>query len=104
MTPQEKQEFEKIKNDLANLMDVFYSGDFPDKKVFSKKIVTDGGIDLTGTVVVGEVGGYVSLYGETPVTQAAAITAPSGGATVDSQARTAINSILTALTNIGITA
>jgi len=31
-----------------------------------------------------------------------AITAPSGGTTIDSQARTAINSIITALENLGL--
>lgn len=46
----------------------------------------------------------LSVYGVTPVVQAGAIGAPSGGATVDSQSRTAINSIITALKNFGITA
>lgn len=45
-----------------------------------------------------------SFFNATPVVQAGAITAPSGGATVDSQSRTAIGSIITALKNIGITA
>ncbi|MDO8518475.1 MAG: hypothetical protein Q7S26_04275 [bacterium] len=44
------------------------------------------------------------MYGITPVIQANAITAPTGGGTIDAEARTAINSIRTALTNFGITA
>lgn len=59
----------------------------------------------TGVEVIdssGELG--IGLYGVTPTTQAAHIEDPSGGATVDSEARTAINSILVALENIGITA
>lgn len=52
-------------------------------------------------------GGKFALYAGTPHSQAAAITAPTGGATIDTQARTAINAILSAIgkTNgIGVTA
>ena len=44
----------------------------------------------------------IGFYGVTKVTQAGAISNPSGGATIDSQARTAINSIILASHNIGI--
>ena len=46
----------------------------------------------------------IGLYGVTPVVRASAISAPSGGVTQDAEARTAINSIRTALTNLGVTA
>jgi len=51
---------------------------------------------------------FLGLYGATPVAQPVAITAPSGGAVVDTQARAAIVSILDAIGaaagGIGITA
>lgn len=104
MTPQEKQDFDAMKIELAQLKDLFYKGDFPDKKVFYKKLVADGGLDLNGdTISLGKSGGTIGLYGVTPVVRASAITAPTGGATIDSEARTAINSIRSVLTNIGIT-
>jgi hypothetical protein len=49
MTPQEKQEFEKIKAELYALKDLFYKGDFPDKKVFSKTLQSDQSIVARGT-------------------------------------------------------
>ncbi len=45
----------------------------------------------------------IGLYDVTPVARAGAIAAPTGGALIDAEARTAINSIRTALTNIGLT-
>jgi hypothetical protein len=54
-------------------------------------------------VLLGIAGGEVGFYGETPVVQAAAITTISDAATGTAIA-TAVNSIITALQNIGITA
>jgi hypothetical protein len=54
-------------------------------------------------VLLGIVGGEVGFYGETPVVQAAAISTVTDSATGTALA-TAVNSIITALKNIGITA
>jgi hypothetical protein len=59
----------------------------------------NGGI-LIGGLPAQEIG----FYGATPVVQAANIANPTGGGTIDAEARTAINSILAALEGIGITA
>jgi hypothetical protein len=47
--------------------------------------------------------GRVGFNGAPPQSRAAAIASPSGGATVDAQARTAIDSIRTVLKNAGLT-
>ena len=49
-------------------------------------------------------GSNVGLYGVAPAGQASKISDPSGGGTVDAEARTAINSIIDALEGIGISA
>jgi len=49
-------------------------------------------------------GSTIGFFGTTPTTQQSSIADPSGGATIDSQARTAINSILDVLDNFGLTA
>jgi len=54
-------------------------------------------------VLLGIVGGEVGFYGKTPVVQAAAISTITDSATGTAVA-TAVNSIITALKNIGITA
>lgn len=46
----------------------------------------------------------LGLFGKTPIGQQSSIADPTGGTTVDSQARTAINSILDVLDNFGFTA
>lgn len=61
----------------------------------------DGG--STDGVKIGLPGEPVGLYGVTPVAQAAAITALSNTAT-GTEIATAVNAIITALKNVGITA
>ena len=54
-------------------------------------------------VALGVAGGEIGFYGETPVVQASAITTIATNAT-GTAISTAVNSIITALQNIGITA
>lgn len=54
-------------------------------------------------IALGIAGGEIGFYGETPVVQAAAITTIATNAT-GTAISTAVNSIITALQNIGITA
>jgi len=49
-------------------------------------------------------GSNVGFYGVAPVAQSAKINDPTGGATVDAEARTAINTVIDALEGIGVTA
>ncbi len=58
----------------------------------------------TGTQIGTESTQKLSVYGVTPVIQQSSISSPTGGATIDSQARSAIDSIRTVLTTFGITA
>jgi len=54
-------------------------------------------------IALGIAGGKIGFYGETPVVQAAAITTIADNATGTAIA-TAVNSVITALKNIGVVA
>ena len=85
-----------------------------DRLTFQKKIQIFDGRHIqvgltTGTKIGTSTSQKLSVYGVTPVDQASAIAAPTGGgsgvaAAIDQSARTAINLIRAALTNFGITA
>ena len=82
-----------------------------DKFVFEKNIQILNARNIqvgrgNGTKIGTAVDQKIGLYNTTPVVQASAISAPSGGgdAGVDTPARNAINSIRTALKNLGIIA
>lgn len=59
---------------------------------------------ITGTKIGTSPLHKVGFLGATPIIQQTAISAPSGGATVDSQARTAITSLINLVHNFGFTA
>jgi hypothetical protein len=65
-----------------------------------------GGNEGDGIAIGYDTTAYIGLYGVTPVAQASAITAvATAGATADiAGIETAVNSIITALKNIGVTA
>ena len=70
--------------------------------VDSGKTQLDGEVEIDGDL--NHDGSNVGLYGVAPAAQAAKVNDPSGGAIVDAEARTAINSIIDALEGIGISA
>ncbi len=76
--------------------------------VFSKHLQILDGRNIvvgktTGTRFGTEDTQKISVYGATPVIRANHIANPSGGLTTDAEARTAINAILVAIENFGIT-
>jgi hypothetical protein len=111
----------KLENEVAQLQqtvfhlnDLFFRTFFIDKVIFQNPVYFNGKIYFKdGTVIsAGSSTGLkignattekIGFYNVTPVVQAGAITAPSGGATQDAESRTAIGQIKTALTNLGLT-
>jgi len=106
MTPEEitqlQDRVQKLESIISNLA---YSDRYISQRTFefldSKNMIFGHQV---GTKIGTEASQKIAFYGKTPVIQASSISQPSGGLTVDSPARTAINSILTALSNIGIIA
>ena len=103
-----EQEIQQLKQQVRVLEGMLSVLIFTDRYVFQKNIQLQDGRNIqvsggTGTKIGTATSQKLSVYGVTPVVQASAIGAPSGGVTQDTEARTAINSIRTALTNFGIT-
>ena len=55
-------------------------------------------------IALGVAGGEIGFYGETPVVQAAAITPLVGTTATFGDVAVAVNAVITALQNIGVTA
>ena len=98
---QQKMIDEMIQNQISTL--------FKNKKyifTYPTQFIDGRNIQLgtaTGTQIGTSATQKLGVYGVTPIIQASGITAPSGGTTIDIQARTAINSLITAIKNFGIT-
>lgn len=97
----EQEQITQLEKRIRELETVLFS------LVTFNRIVLEKDIDIissAGLRIGTKTAQKLSFYGVTPVIQGAAISSPSGGATVDAEARTAINTIRTRLTSIGITA
>lgn len=100
MIPQEAQQLRQRVTDLENLLgNLTYNGEYR----FTKNVNFGPNAKLDGNLTIGETASKIGLYGVAPIARQTAITSPSGGTTVDSQARTAINTIILTLKNVGIT-
>jgi hypothetical protein len=76
--------------------------------IVQEQAISDG-IDIvvgssTGTKIATETTQKLGFFNATPVTQRSAITSPSGGSTIDTEARAAIDSLRQALIDLGFTA
>ena len=94
---------------LNDLLLKYYSENYPNRMELNRTLVLKDiqnktEFDNFSGIKLGHSTSKVGFFGVTPVGKSGAISSPTGGATVDSQARTAIDSIRTALTQIGITA
>ena len=79
-----------------------------DRYIFSKHVQFLDGRNIqagrtTGTKIGTAADQKIAFFGTTPITQQSAISAPTGGATQDAEARTAINTIRTVLQAFGLT-
>jgi len=108
MPPEQKQITEqRIKEIIREeIYNSFYKGN---NFVFEKNLrILDGrNIQVgrtTGTTIGLSASEKVSLHGATPIIQSSKINDPSGGATQDAEARTAINAIIDCLEAKGLSA
>ena len=79
-----------------------------DRYTFQKTIQIADGVDIqlgtnTGTLIGLDSGNKIGFFGKTPIGQQANISNPVGGGTQDTQARAAIDSLLSLVENFGWT-
>ena len=82
MTPEERQLLDEVLYRLRRL-------DRSDRYLFEKHIATRSDIKI-------------GFFGLEPVSQQAAVSSPTGGATIDGSARAAINSLISRLQAYGL--
>jgi len=102
----------KAPGDISILTDGIFLSFGVDSEIKLTHIHNDG-LELTGNLIFKTVGGtkigtgtsqLLAFWGTTPISQPATISDPSGGSTVDSESRTAINTIIDRLQAIGLIA
>jgi hypothetical protein len=95
--------------EFQTMLDQWNKLNLSDRYAFQKLIQIKGGVNIaldgvTGTKIGTATTQKLGFFNHAPVSQQASITAPTGGVTVDAQARTAIASIITTLQTLGLTA
>ena len=102
------QRVDALEKKLDQFLYEYNRNNNPTQQTFTKKCSFVGGVSFNGSSL-GSAGDLMSVYGETPVAQAAAISAPSvpGATYAQAEAQSvvnAVNNIRNALQNFGITA
>ena len=93
-----KAQVDRLQGELDTLKDLFYRTNQIDRTSFNTDVY------LNNRVFFGK-DGKVGFYGKEPIVQGATIADPTGQANdLDSEARTAINSIIDTLEEIGLIA
>jgi hypothetical protein len=100
---------EELKNEIDILKRRLDAYEHSDRFIMSKTFQLMDGRNIqlgkgTGTKIGTEATQKIGFFGVSPVAQQGHISAPSGGVTVDGQARGAINAALTALAALGFIA
>lgn len=106
MTPQELERLNKLEKKLDDFIVMYQRTHFIDRDVFNNKIVLNNNIEIgkNGTKIGTSTADKIAFFGGTPVDQPATVADPSGGATVDSQARTAIIAVIDRLQELDLIA
>lgn len=100
------QKIENLQRKIDQLNDIITRLNLNDRFLLIKPLAlqnTDIKIYGTTGTKIGGSKDKLSVYGVAPITQQAAIAAPSGGTTIDTQARATEVLIIAALKNFGIT-
>lgn len=103
-----QEEIQLLKDRIEQLEAFIYKDKNTVEDIFRRNLaLLDVDIKLssaTGTKIGTASSQKLAFYGSTPVSQQATISNPAGGAVIDAESRTAINSILTTLDTYGLTA
>lgn len=97
MSPEERKMLYDTNKKLTDFLNAYYYLNFPDKQILEKSLEIKENVVTKNLDINGE------LYFASLKNPQLAIVKPTGGATIDSQARTAINTIIDTLKNLGLT-
>ena len=106
MKPEELKLLNDIDAKLTRFLDLYYRTNMIDRTEFNNPVVFNNNIVIgkNGTKFGTSTNDKISFYNKAPIVQPATISDPAGGATVDSQARTAVSSLIARLKSLGLIA
>lgn len=106
MNPEDFKKLRRDLDDMQRILDMLFKSD---RLTIGRTVQIEDGRSIqvgktNGTRIGTESTQKLAFFGATPVAQQGAISAPSAGATVDTQSRASIGLIITALHNLGLIA
>ena len=100
------RQIQELQKKLDTFTDVYYRTNRIDRTEFNNPVVFNNNIVIgkNGTKFGTSTSDKIAFFGTAAIIQPATISDPSGGATVDSAARTAINTLIDRLHSLGLIA